>query len=130
MSGAETVVVTETDRDLAADFAGNFYLSALQVSQAEIRQGVADHLSIVQAFARHRLATQADALAVMREAEAVLAPFARAEHIVASVEMGRIRCVLTYPEGARATFCLADLKRAQATLANLRAAIARAGGAA
>ena len=50
-----------------------------------------------------------------------LRPFARAEHIVASVEMGRIRCVLTYPEGAPETFTLGDLKRAKDALAKIDA---------
>jgi hypothetical protein len=124
MSGAETVVVTRKHEGVACDCIAEWQSS---------KSGFAPHGSFTEAGkviahfeAEVTRATQADALAVMREAEAVLAPFARAEHIVASVEMGRIRCVLTYPEGARATFCLADLKRAQATLANLRAAIARA----
>lgn len=42
-----------------------------------------------------------------------LAPFARAEHIVASVETdGRIRCILSYPVDAKATFTLALLDQA------------------
>jgi hypothetical protein len=58
----------------------------------------------------------------LEQAREALEPFARAEHIVASVDMGRIRCVLTYPEGAPETFCLADLKHARAALASIAAA--------
>jgi hypothetical protein len=53
MSGAETVVVTQADRE-AAERWGTGPVYNMQ------------HLA--EAFARHRIATQADALAVMREA--------------------------------------------------------------
>ena len=47
----------------------------------------------------------------MREA---LVPFARAQHIVASVEGdGRIRCILTYQPDADETFTLASLDNAR-----------------
>jgi hypothetical protein len=104
MSGAETVVVTQADREAAAR--AGLDMARLNERDAEaLRQGGAwDEWALVQAFARHRLATQADALAVMREAEGALAELAAEK------------------PGAR--------PRALRTLANLRAAIARAGGAA
>lgn len=44
-------------------------------------------------------------------------PFARAEHIVASVEPdGRIRMILTYPMEATETFALGDLRALSAAL--------------
>ena len=49
----------------------------------------------------------------LREA---LAPFARAEHIVASVDGDRVRCILSYPSGAIETFTLASLDAARAAL--------------
>lgn len=49
----------------------------------------------------------------LREA---IKPFARAQHIVASIDEDRIRCVLTYPPEATHTFTLASLDEARAAL--------------
>ena len=57
-----------------------------------------------------RLRAERDAL---REA---LEPFARAEHIVASMDGEWIRCILSYPYEARETFTLASLDAARAAL--------------
>lgn len=51
-------------------------------------------------------------IAALREA---LAPFARAEHIVASCD-DRIRCTLTYPIDATETFTLGSLQAARQAL--------------
>jgi hypothetical protein len=59
----------------------------------------------------------AEARAEVERLREALAPFASAEHIVATAEAGRIRCILTYPEGASETFRLADLKAARQALA-------------
>ncbi len=68
----------------------------------EQRREAADHIEKLEADN-----------ARLREA---LEPFARAQHIVASVDGERIRCVLTYPPEAKQTFTLASLNEARAAL--------------
>ena len=101
MSGAETVVVTREHEGVACDCIAEWQSS---------KSGFAPHGSFTEAGkviahfeAEVTRATQADALAVMREAEGALAELAAEK------------------PGAR--------PRALRTLANLRAAIARMGGA-
>lgn len=70
--------------------------------------------SETMAEAADRIAALEAQLASLREA---LEPFARAQHIIASVDEGsRIRCILTYPEGAEKTFTLASLEAARQAL--------------
>lgn len=103
----------ESTIPLAAEAADT--IEALQAETEKLRGELIGREMVRQD--RARIAQLEAELAGAREA---LRPFARAEHIVASVEMGRIRCVLTYPEGARDTFCLADLKHARTALAQER----------
>ena len=60
------------------------------------------------------LTADAERIAALEEA---LHPFARAKHIVATVEAdGTIRCILTYAPDADQTFTLASLDAARAAL--------------
>ena len=63
------------------------------------------------------LTADAERIAALEEA---LHPFARAKHIVATVEAdGTIRCILTYAPDADQTFTLASLDAARAALAQI-----------
>jgi hypothetical protein len=103
-NGAETVVVTQADLNAAADLIEQYWSGADESMMRLAKDTRNGHRqgAFPRAFARHRLATQADALAVMREAEGALAELAAEK------------------PGAR--------PRALRTLANLRAAIARREG--
>lgn len=59
---------------------------------------------------------------LLEKARDALAPFARAEHIVAQCDH-RIRCVLTYPEMATETFTLGSLEDARAAVAAITASL-------
>jgi hypothetical protein len=66
MSGADTVVVTQADKALISDFWDAFKAAGPVIEGADAgRELVRNWLGIA---ARHRIATQSDALAVMREA--------------------------------------------------------------
>jgi hypothetical protein len=67
MSGAETVVVTQADREAALKAAGFNDEGDLQYWGNSANR--AEVAVLERAFARHPSATQADALAVMRVAE-------------------------------------------------------------
>jgi len=73
---ARAIVVTHADREAAAS--GYFaWIGSNPVVPAKMRAGEADDHSIVQAFARHRIAAQADLLAACMWAESALAPFSK-----------------------------------------------------
>ena len=87
------------------------------------RLEAADHIEKLEADLMDAQADSAIGIARIAELEAdnarlreALEPFARAQHIVASVDGERIRCVLTYPPEAKQTFTLASLNEARAAL--------------
>jgi hypothetical protein len=120
MSGAETVVVTRKHEDVACDCIAEWQSS---------KSGFAPHGSFTEAgkvIARFEAevtrATQSDALAVLREAEGALAgaiPALEQDHEQAK----------EYGDADWEGIAYQRLQASETTLANLRAAIARAGGA-
>ena len=147
MSGAETVVVTQADREAVQAF----HRAMAEKLFADIASGKPptfgddaghDGDTIHQAFARHRLATQADALAVMREAEAVIQAFSRilgpvymtlAQQECIDEPLPREAVILSFMgSGASDNVTVGEVEdasnNARTTLANLRAAIARREG--
>jgi hypothetical protein len=117
MSGAETVVVTPFDQDAAQALCASGWTHA------------------GEAFARHRLAAQADALAVMREAEGALeavAPYLNTMLIEDDPDDESIGWEDDGDGGHTKPidFTMGQIRKVNTTLANLRAAIARMGGAA
>lgn len=64
---ADTVSVTQADRDAAANWCEAQPFPSKQAEAALIRVGDYDHHSLVQAFARHRLASTQPAPAFPRE---------------------------------------------------------------
>jgi len=117
--GAETVVVTQADSEAAADFRWLW------------NRDLATETDLAEAFARHRIATQADALAVMREAEGALGHVCDAlEGEIAEYEgLDEVGLVNWLGEemGRRIIAARMRLETARTTLANLRAVIARMG---
>lgn len=63
--------VTQADRDAAADWCVSQPFPSKQAEAPMIRAGEYDHHSLVQAFARHRLASTSNSAAEERLAEAL-----------------------------------------------------------
>jgi len=93
------VEVTQADRDAAAPFAFTFGDVATAQLQYDIQAGHRDDHHLVQAFARHRIAAQAEA---MKHADAL------AEALGALQEDLRVRAEL-FPEGHKVVWASYDV---------------------
>ena len=141
MSGAETVELTQADMVTAVGDA----IAAKIFEESEVywalERGthipgiVRDRIAEAAITAWNTRATQADAIAVMREAEGALDAVSGEEPINQDEQGG---CVWCGGSARRSSYAGSDPKHhsqdcawviARTTLANLRAAIARAGGA-
>lgn len=109
--------VTQADREAAANLAERFERQRGSTAR-RMREGRLDHFEEVQAFARHRLATQAPAPAFPREEvlEAI------AQRAVKQIENGFSFETLTGPENLRARLSLCARQAAHDTAALLQGA--------
>ena len=120
MSSAGKVEVTGADREAAWPFRPSCYKDNT-LTREKWNDGVYDAVApCIQAFARHRIATEADNLALLREAADRLEEASKALPVLRDM-LKRVGL------GKGADVAIAMLEANAATLATLTAAIARGG---
>lgn len=87
MDKSEQLEVSQADRDAAANIWRDYVARVGEcIAEKAIREGASDCTMIVQAFARHRQATEARMSAAVEALEAVL-PFTRAEELAEAAQV-------------------------------------------